>query len=86
MLPRSSGTVEIPGQGTFTFQDLISQGRARSSSELSGAHEFDRPPTKEEALDRLERTAGPAARKMLEQFLEQVRKVEAKYLEEQSAD
>jgi coenzyme F420-reducing hydrogenase gamma subunit len=54
--------------------------------EIGGAHEFDRPPTKEEALDRLERTAGPAARKMLEQFLEQVRKVEAKYLEEQSAD
>lgn len=43
MLPRSSGTVEIPGQGTFTFQDLISGGRARSSSELSGAHEFDLP-------------------------------------------
>lgn len=43
MLPRSSGTVDIPGQGTFSFQDLISQGRARSSSELSGAHEFDLP-------------------------------------------
>ena len=43
MLPRSSGTVEIPGQGVFTFQDLISSGRARSSSELSGAHEFDLP-------------------------------------------
>ena len=43
MLPRSTGTVEIPGQGTFTFQDLISGGRARSSSELSGAHEFDLP-------------------------------------------
>ena len=54
--------------------------------EIGGPHEFDRPPTKEEALDRLERTAGPAARKMLEQFLEQVRKVEAKYLEEESTD
>jgi hypothetical protein len=43
ILPRSSGTVEIPGQGVFTFQDLISQGRARASSELSGAHEFDLP-------------------------------------------
>jgi hypothetical protein len=43
MLPRSTGTVEIPGQGTFTFQDLISSGRARSSSEMSGAHEFDLP-------------------------------------------
>src|SRR5262249_23058051 len=27
MLPRSSGTVEIPGQGVLTFQDLISSGR-----------------------------------------------------------
>jgi hypothetical protein len=43
MLPRSSGTVEIAGQGTFTFQDLISSGRARPSSELSGAHEFELP-------------------------------------------
>ena len=31
MLPRTSGTVEIPGQGTFTFHDLISNGRARPS-------------------------------------------------------
>jgi hypothetical protein len=54
--------------------------------ELGGPHEFDRPSTKEEALDRLERTAGPAARKMLERFLQQVKEAEAKYLEEQSAD
>ena len=43
MLPRSTGTVEIPGQGTFSFADLIQSGRARPSSELSGAHEFDLP-------------------------------------------
>jgi len=43
MLPRSSGTVEIPGQGTFTFHDLITAGRARPSSEMSGAHEFELP-------------------------------------------
>ncbi|AKU99982.1 putative abductin-like protein [Labilithrix luteola] len=43
MFPRSTGTVEIPGQGTVTFQDLISSGRARPSSELSGAHEFELP-------------------------------------------
>ncbi len=43
MLPRSSGTVEIPGQGTFTFHDLISSGRARPSAEMSGAHEFELP-------------------------------------------
>ena len=54
--------------------------------EIGGAHEFDRPSTKEEALDRLERTAGPQARQMLEQFLKQVKEVEAKYLEEESTD
>jgi hypothetical protein len=43
ILPRSTGTVEIPGQGTFTFHDLIQAGRARPSSEMSGAHEFDLP-------------------------------------------
>lgn len=43
MLPRSTGTVEIPGQGTMTFQELISSGRARSSAEMSGAHEFELP-------------------------------------------
>ena len=40
----------------------------------------------EEALDRLERTAGPQARQMLEQFLKQVKEVEAKYLQEESTD
>src|SRR5690606_35808952 len=43
MFPRSTGTVEIPGQGTFTFHDLITAGRARPSSELSGAHELELP-------------------------------------------
>lgn len=43
MFPRSTGTVEIPGQGTYTFHDLISAGRARPSSELSGAYEFELP-------------------------------------------
>ena len=44
--------------------------------------DFDKPRTREEALDRLERTAGPHARKMLERFLDRVGKAEAKYLEE----
>jgi hypothetical protein len=43
MLPRSTGTVEVPGQGVTSFQDLISSGRARTSSEVSGAHEFELP-------------------------------------------
>jgi hypothetical protein len=44
--------------------------------------DFDKPRTREEALDRLERTAGPKARQMLERFLDRVGKAEAKYLEE----
>jgi hypothetical protein len=43
ILPRSTGTVEIPGQGSIALADLISSGRARPSSELSGAHEFELP-------------------------------------------
>ena len=45
--------------------------------EIGKPHDFDRPSTKEEALDRLERTAGPHARKMLEDFLAKVEKLEA---------
>ncbi len=44
MFPRSTGTVDVPGQGKLSFQDLIASGRARPSSELSGAHELDLPP------------------------------------------
>jgi hypothetical protein len=43
MLPRSSGYVDVPGQGRITFQDLIASGRARPSGELSGAHEYELP-------------------------------------------
>jgi hypothetical protein len=50
--------------------------------EIGKPNDFDRPSTEEEALDRLERTAGPHARKMLEQFLEQVAKAEAEYLDQ----
>ena len=47
---------------------------------------FDRPASTAEALDRLEQRAGPQARAMLEQFLEQVKEVEVKYREEESTD
>jgi hypothetical protein len=43
ILPRSNGTVEIPGQGKIALQDLVASGRARQSSELSGAYEFELP-------------------------------------------
>ena len=36
--------------------------------------DFDRPSSKEEALRRLERSSGPTARKMLEEFLAKVEK------------
>jgi hypothetical protein len=47
---------------------------------------FDRPASTAEALDRLEQRAGPQARAMLEQFLEQMKEVEATYCEEESTD
>jgi hypothetical protein len=40
--------------------------------EIGKPHDFDRPLSRDEALDRLERQAGPGARQMLEQFLEHV--------------
>ena len=46
--------------------------------------DFDKPRTKEEALDRLERTAGPKARQMLEKFLAKIDEVEQKFIEGES--
>jgi hypothetical protein len=43
ILPRSRGYVDIPGQGKVSLADLVSSGRARPSSEMSGAQEFDLP-------------------------------------------
>jgi FHA domain len=43
ILPRTHGYVDIPGQGKVNFVDLISSGRARPSSEMSGAYEFELP-------------------------------------------
>jgi hypothetical protein len=45
--------------------------------ELGRPTEFDLPSSREEALRRLEERAGPVARKMLENFLAQVAKLEA---------
>jgi hypothetical protein len=44
--------------------------------ELGPPEEFDRPSSQEEALRRLEQSAGPNARKMLEDFLVKVEKLE----------
>ncbi len=43
ILPRSRGYVDIPGQGKIPLADLISSGRARPSTEMSGAHEYELP-------------------------------------------
>ncbi len=53
LLPRSRGTVSIPGQETVTFEDLVQSGRAHPSSEVSGAYEFELP-TNARALMHLE--------------------------------
>jgi hypothetical protein len=44
ILPRSNGSVDIPGHGKVTLQDIIASGRARQSGQLSGAYEFELPP------------------------------------------
>jgi hypothetical protein len=43
ILPRTRGYVDIPGQGKVSLSDLVSSGRARPSTEMSGAYEFDLP-------------------------------------------
>ena len=45
--------------------------------EVGRPDDFDRPSSKEEALRRLEQSAGPKAHKMLEDFLAKVAKLEA---------
>jgi hypothetical protein len=44
IFPGSTGHVEIPGQGKFRLDELVSTGRARPSSEVREGHEFDLPP------------------------------------------
>jgi FHA domain len=43
ILPRTRGYVDILGQGKVSLADLISSGRARPSTEMSGAYEYDLP-------------------------------------------
>ncbi|MGH7270130.1 MAG: AgmX/PglI C-terminal domain-containing protein, partial [Polyangiaceae bacterium] len=44
ILPRSRGYVDVQGQGKLSLADLVSSGRARPSSEMSGAYEYELPP------------------------------------------
>jgi hypothetical protein len=52
--------------------------------ETGAPGDFDRPATREEAMDRLERQAGPKAREMLEKFLAKVGEAEQKFIEGES--
>jgi hypothetical protein len=45
--------------------------------EVGAAGSFDRPPTPEEIMDQLEERVGPEGRKLFENFLEQVNKLQA---------
>jgi hypothetical protein len=43
ILPRSRGYVDIAGHGKVSLADLVSAGRARPSTEMSGAYEYELP-------------------------------------------
>ncbi|AUX41931.1 phosphopeptide-binding protein [Sorangium cellulosum] len=43
LLPRATGTIEIPGQPKMTVQQAIDGGRAQPSAELSGAYQMQLP-------------------------------------------
>ncbi|MGK4005624.1 AgmX/PglI C-terminal domain-containing protein [Sorangium sp. So ce1036] len=43
LLPRATGTIEIPGQAKMTLQQAIDTGRAQPSAELSGAYQMALP-------------------------------------------
>jgi hypothetical protein len=43
ILPRSNGTVDLPGRGHVTLADLVASGQARPSGEVAGAFEFELP-------------------------------------------
>jgi hypothetical protein len=86
---------ELYGKGIFAlmrerfptkyFDALVSLAKVHRI-EVGPPGGFDRPASTAEALDRLEQRAGPQAWAMLEQFLEQVKEVEAKYRGEESTD
>ena len=58
------------------FQCLVKLAQVHRV-ELGRPMDFDQPSSREEALRRLEERAGPVARKMLEDFLAKVEKLEA---------
>jgi hypothetical protein len=59
------------------FRSLVKRAQVLKL-EIGPVGSFDRPASTAEALDRLEQRAGPQARALLKQFLEQMKEVEAK--------
>ncbi len=51
LLPRSKGTIEIPGQTKLTIEEAIKSGKAQPCAELSGAHQFALPPGAKARVD-----------------------------------
>lgn len=43
LLPKATGTIEIPGQGKLTIEEAIKSGKAQPCAELSGAHQIALP-------------------------------------------
>jgi len=43
LLPKATGTIEIPGQGKLTIEEAIQSGKAQRCAELSGAHQIALP-------------------------------------------
>jgi hypothetical protein len=59
------------------FQSLVKLAMVHRV-ELGQPQEFKRPPTREELLQKMEERTGPLGRKMLEEFLDMVEKLECK--------
>jgi hypothetical protein len=59
------------------FQGIVSLARIiKWNVDPTGA--FDRPPSPEEIMDRLEKRVGPEGRKLFESFLRQVNELQAR--------
>ena len=76
---KQAGKIATPKFSLITLAKVL-------KIEIGKPHDFDRPSSRDEALDRLGRQAGPEARKMLERFLDQVAEAEAEHLAQTDND
>ena len=51
LLPRATGTIEIPGQPAVTLQQAITEGRAQPCAELAGAYQLALMPGSRARID-----------------------------------